>query len=481
MAPGPNWLTSWVKTNNKHVLFLPNASQGKHVDHDKTEHGSLTTASTTNSTKAGHRIEHVDPEPSTTVRPSNNRKQRRRLQKTRSASDLIREMAKDVEDGNAVRKIGPSRPKEDDHTRVATEPPVPVRSSSSSMRLVAGLFGSSISLSSDDDMPPPLSQQQQQAAVPMFLNEAAFIQQLEQRNQPNQQQIPNTESLHSRERPMYSVPHKEISHERAHSRGRETQPQQNHLGGLANLKFLPQQFFAAPNAETQQYPPRRHSLEDQLAAAVDDLDYMRGVALKNEHTCQSCSSNNNINSPSNKVGKSPTGSRAYGAHSSLVETSKQLNEVTCRQKKQIEQLTKERVRWQQDMHFKLNKFAGLCADLGEESANRNEKAIALKQDLDTVMTERDALSQEILLLRAQVQEQERERAEYGEMKRRLIEYESKGLDSATETIQSRDFVISELSSKLERTLDLLEIERAQRQRRQIIFPASARPGLSAHS
>lgn len=126
------------------------------------------------------------------------------------------------------------------------------------------------------------------------------------------------------------------------------------------------------------------------------------------------------------------------------------------------------------MHFKLNKYAGLCADLGEESANRNEESIALRQSLDSCKTERDTLSQELLLLRAQAREREKERAEYLQVKQRLAEYEKQGLHHANEAIQSRDLVIANLSSKLEQTLDLLEIERAQRQRRQIIFPAANR-------
>jgi hypothetical protein len=103
----------------------------------------------------------------------------------------------------------------------------------------------------------------------------------------------------------------------------------------------------------------------------------------------------------------------------------------------------------------------LCKDLNEESAYRNEEAIALREDLKSVKTERDAIAEELSRLRAQAQFQESERAEYIEMKKKLREYENRGLDRADDAIQSRDRIISDLSSKVEQSLDLLELERAQ--------------------
>jgi hypothetical protein len=81
------------------------------------------------------------------------------------------------------------------------------------------------------------------------------------------------------------------------------------------------------------------------------------------------------------------------------------------------------------------------------------------------------MAKELFRLRAQVQSQENQRAEYAETKKKLREYETRGLDRADDAIQSRDRTISELSFKFEQSLDLLELERAQpQQRRQIIFP-----------
>jgi hypothetical protein len=96
----------------------------------------------------------------------------------------------------------------------------------------------------------------------------------------------------------------------------------------------------------------------------------------------------------------------------------------------------------------------------------------LKYELKVVQSERDAMAEEILKLNAQVAAREKERAEYDEMKRRLLEYEGQRLDRSDDVIRSRDRMIVELSSKLERSLDQLEMERTQqRLRRQIIFPA----------
>jgi hypothetical protein len=92
------------------------------------------------------------------------------------------------------------------------------------------------------------------------------------------------------------------------------------------------------------------------------------------------------------------------------------------------------------------------------------------------------MSEELTRLRAQVQSQENQQAEYSETKKKLREYESIGLDRAEDAIQSRDLIISNLSFKLEQSLDLLELEREkQRQRRQIIFPSVKPPPTSCSS
>jgi hypothetical protein len=185
-----------------------------------------------------------------------------------------------------------------------------VKSDLSPLRLVAGLFGTTVD--HDDSMRPlDLSQK------PQYLNEAAFTLQREQQQQQKLKQSQESESA------VAPSP----------SKGHDSQL---YVGGLANLKFMQQPFFGRADAEVQQ-TARLESLESQLAATLDDLEYIRGVALINEADRDRNSETTNAVEqlavlPSRKL-----------PSSTLVEASKQLNEVISRHKKEVEQLTKERV------------------------------------------------------------------------------------------------------------------------------------------
>jgi hypothetical protein len=185
-----------------------------------------------------------------------------------------------------------------------------VKSDLSPLRLVAGLFGTTVD--HDDSMRPlDLSQK------PQYLNEAAFTL---QREQQQQQKLKPSQESESAVAPSPSKGH----------------DSQLYVGGLANLKFMQQPFFGRADAEVQQ-TTRLESLESQLAATLDDLEYIRGVALINEADRDRNSETTNAVEqlavlPSRKL-----------PSSTLVEASKQLNEVISRHKKEVEQLTKERV------------------------------------------------------------------------------------------------------------------------------------------
>lgn len=449
MPIGPSWLTSWVKTNSKHVIYAPDK-----LEKNTSENASPTTAtSTANSSTAIssndiHRRYGDDPGMSA-VRNVSNRKHRRRLVKTRSATDMIVEMAnarnESHSDSSQISELKTTANSSSGYS-VTTET-ASVKSDLSPLRLVAGLFGTAVD--HDDSM-----RQLDLSQKPQYLNEAAFTLQREQQQQKLKQSHESESAL---------APGRSKEGSFGSAKGHDSQ---QHVGGLANLKFMQQPFFGRADAEVER-TAHLESLESQLAATLDDLEYIRGVALSNEADRDRKSETANAEEqpvvlPSRKL-----------PSSTLVEASKQLNEVISRHKKEVEQLTKERCRWQQDVHFKLNKFANLCKDLNEESANRNEEAIGLRKDLESVRTERDSMSEELTRLRAQVQFQEKQIAEYAETKKKLREYEDRGLDRAEDAIQSRDQIISDLSSKLEQSLDLLVMEREQqRQRRQIIFPAS---------
>jgi hypothetical protein len=309
MPIGPSWLTSWVKTNSKHVIYAPDK-----LDKNTSENTSPTTiASTTNSSTAIsaadiHRRYGDDPGMSA-VRNVSNRKNRRRLVKTRSATDMIVEMANARNEGHSdssiISELKPTMDSSSGNS-VATDT-ASVKSDLSPLRLVAGLFGTAVDVDHDDSMRPlDLSQK------PQYLNEAAFTLQREQ------QKLKQSQESESAVAPSPSKGH---------------DPQQ-YVGGLANLKFMQQPFFGRADAEAQQ-TAHHESLESQLAAALDDLEYMRGVALSNEV---------NRSGETTKAEELPTvlPSRKLPS-STLAEASKQLNEVISRHKKEVEQLTKERV------------------------------------------------------------------------------------------------------------------------------------------
>ena len=87
---------------------------------------------------------------------------------------------------------------------------------------------------------------------------------------------------------------------------------------------------------------------------------------------------------------------------------------------------------------------------------------------------------EVEVLRAKVALHEQESTENEEIRESLIMRDNDLMDQAESSIQKREEVITELSNKLELTMDTLELERyQQRQRRQIIFPVSKHQQMMA--
>jgi hypothetical protein len=126
------------------------------------------------------------------------------------------------------------------------------------------------------------------------------------------------------------------------------------------------------------------------------------------------------------------------------------------------------------MHFKLTKFANLCKDLNEESAVRNSEAVSLKQELRCAKEERDSMAEELAILRAQARLYEKQQEDAERMKQRLATLEANALAQQSEAVQSRDKVIADLTSKLERVLSELEATRQQSTQRRVIFPDTTR-------
>jgi hypothetical protein len=128
--------------------------------------------------------------------------------------------------------------------------------------------------------------------------------------------------------------------------------------------------------------------------------------------------------------------------------------------------------WQNDAQVKLHQYGGLCRDLNEEAVIRNEEALELHKELDSVRQDRDKISAELEQAKAKIAQQEKRTSERPRIESVIKRLEANGLDGVDRAIGTREKIIVDLSTRLERALDCLEFEREQqRQRRQIIFPA----------
>jgi len=247
-------------------------------------------------------------------------------------------------------------------------------------------------------------------------------------------------------------------------------------------------------------------LERQLMSVQADLEYLRSVILQNEFVCAECeapggkkaaaaglpSSGASVSSTKSKSFSVSSASRKskknkYGSSSSilqlgsdaeraqeseaLTDASQRLITVAARHKRQVEHMTKETARWQNDMHLKLSKMSMMCKDLNDESAKRKEEALSVQTTLAKVRADRNSLQSEVESLRARIALYETEDVENDLVSQSLREMENDGLDDADAAIEERDKALRSMTSQLRRTLDSLELERRQqKERRQIIFP-----------
>jgi len=220
MPLGQGWLNAWVKVNSKHVVF-PQHKDGL----SSPKSGSNKTASTAVSEETRR-----------------SKKHRRRLTKTTSASDLIRQKAKtkveSIHDQSTTSK-GENNGDASDTTVKASvaqheDPSIVTRDTEGSLRFVAGFFGADI-----EALKIPASEEP-------FRGESASV------------KLPPRDS-----------------------------PSVASLGGGS----LPTEGFRFPQNLFSDHRGRcKHctSLEEDLASAREDLEYMRGVALRSEYICEEC-------------------------------------------------------------------------------------------------------------------------------------------------------------------------------------------------
>lgn len=231
----------------------------------------------------------------------------------------------------------------------------------------------------------------------------------------------------------------------------------------------------------------------RLLSLEADLEHLRATALNREYVCISCEKRNNlpVNSASSVAsGRSVKSNRSKHSKASsrlmdssvhsvgtrtrksrqpvdvsflnenlaLAESSQRFIDLTARHKRQIEHISRETARWQNDMHLKLSKLAMMCKDFADESAKRKEQVEMSQQELHGVREERNAMSSEVEILRARVALYEKQEAENVEIRRMLRENENEALSMADEAISDRDAIIEDLTLRLQISMDLLEKE-----------------------
>jgi hypothetical protein len=255
-------------------------------------------------------------------------------------------------------------------------------------------------------------------------------------------------------------------------------PTQHTSPKISLAGLLPHPFFAS-----QQDCQQCSSLKSQVETLQDDIEYIRNIALQWEHADQV------------KGHSASQSQQEQEGPASLA--SNQLTQVAARQRQQVEQMLQERVsilrnslnpchlkvnshrsfyrqcQWQQYMQLKLAEFVSLNQDLSQKSSVRESEAMSLKQELRVITKERDVLAEELSLLRAQRQLHENQERELEYMKERLTTLEAKAESQQAEAIRSRDLTIADLTLKLDQVLTELELTKqgAYSQRR-VIFPDS---------
>lgn len=369
-------VNGWVKVNSKHVIFpredghhhrrerrdsnasslddsssrVLDRSRGK--SNRKYSHQTVTTVSTSQSTA------NMDPEALAIKKFNSKRQNKRRLQRTISHSDLLREMANGGEskttkssDRTSTRDASNSRTASYDSNKTGN------RTNDESMRLVAGFFGSDVAdekrrndgESSAARHPATTSSNRSQngpVTTGKYLNEAMFVQQLERSKagrRSNASSMAGSSSASASERsPVLeynkrpfvdaaSAPHHEQEYRsRGESRGTHYDSSVLAKNDAAERKNRHSHSAAAAHGDTNHAHSQCsgcNEKESQLLAAYDDIRYLRDVSLRKEYS----------HAPSKRK------SGIKHELTTLADASKRLTEVTDRHRRQIEQMTRETV------------------------------------------------------------------------------------------------------------------------------------------
>jgi hypothetical protein len=235
---------------------------------------------------------------------------------------------------------------------------------------------------------------------------------------------------------------------------------------------------------------RCQDAQQRLRAMESDLEYLRSMLINSEYVCISCEQRNQMHSGSSVASKHSTKSKqsmasgilSLGSSSgtskrkvkqtvdslslpenmTLAASSQRLMDTMIRHKRQIEQISKDTSRWQNDMHMKLSKLAMMCKDLNDESASRKEQVELARNDRDAMRQERNAMTSELELLRTRVQMYEKQEIEHAELRQIVREKQFETLVIADQAISQRDSMIEQLTSRLNEALKIIDDEKQSR-------------------
>jgi hypothetical protein len=338
MPFGQGWLNAWVKVNSKHVVFPPvpnDKEDGKHHRQGDRKH-SAKGADTSVKTVPTVGSEYAETQ---AIRRFNNRKHRRRgLHRTISATDLIREQGKHkaekkgentdfLDRSSSTHATSNKFPMDDagnsdfrpEVAHVAQHEVPSVISNDEaegSLRFVAGFFGTEIA----------------EAEAARALGDQSRS--LHSRNDVDS--VHHNASVHQIGSPTY------LDSATVGSRGGHSLPARHHSSlpwsdsqdgkdkGVIGIRFPPNLFSGDNNSKTSCRQCTK--LESKLTASREDLEYLRGIALRSEYICATCQCEPQKRSED-----------SLKAQTELHERPELLDEVISRHKSQIEKIGVDRV------------------------------------------------------------------------------------------------------------------------------------------
>eukprot|EP00815_Leptocylindrus_aporus_P011051 CAMPEP_0116056418 /NCGR_PEP_ID=MMETSP0322-20121206/4010_1 /TAXON_ID=163516 /ORGANISM="Leptocylindrus danicus var. apora, Strain B651" /LENGTH=613 /DNA_ID=CAMNT_0003540247 /DNA_START=626 /DNA_END=2470 /DNA_ORIENTATION=- len=185
----------------------------------------------------------------------------------------------------------------------------------------------------------------------------------------------------------------------------------------------------------------------QMRMMNDEIQYLRKYARRN---CEFCS-----DVDSAQVDAEALANEELHESAALKKSSQRMSDASFRHKRQIEQMSRERARWQNDMHLKLSKFSLMCKDLNEESAVVKEDLSNTRAELFSAKSERDYLATKVESMQAEIKQYEFVAEENLALRKKIEELEKPVIELGKES-REKDLIISELASKLSAATGLIE-------------------------